>query len=290
MKRIGFVGVGAMGRGMVKNLLRAGFQVIAHDVSAEAMNAVSGLGAIATTDLVEVARGTDVVCLSLPGPREVVSVVEGILPYASPGTCIVDMSTIDPGTTRRLARMCSDRGLQFLDAPVSGGPGGADQGTLTIMVGGDEGAYHNIQPLLRAMGKNIFYMGSSGMGQVVKLAHNLLVAAITVALGEAFQVAEKAGLSPQLAAQVFGKGVGRSGTLEVFGPNIINKKYPALFALKHMHKDLSLYMRMAEEAGVPCLIGSLVHQLYRSAMAKGWGELDHSAVCRVVEGLGVASQ
>lgn len=287
MKKVGFIGVGAMGRGMVKNLLKAGYSVTAFDLSDAALKAVAELGARTASSPPDAAKGSDIVFTSLPTPTAVRSVVlgtEGILGSMEPGTYIVDMSTIDPHTVREITAQARARGVEFLDAPVSGGPGGAGEGTLAIMVGGYKDAFDQVRPVLEAMGKNIFYIGESGTAQVIKLAHNMIVAANAVALGEAFLAGVKSGLPAKTVAEVISKSVGRSGVLEIFGPKILNNDYDKpLFALKLMHKDLGLYLKMAEELRLPAVLGSLIYQLYTAAQAGGRGDKDHTAVCQVLE-------
>lgn len=173
-----------------------------------------------------------------------------------------------------------------MDCPVSGGPSGADQGTLAIMVGGDQEVYEAAKPVLDAMGTNIFYIGESGTAQVVKLCHNMIVAVNAVALGEAFLTGAKAGLSPKTLAAVIAKSVGRSGVLEIFGPIILENNYDnPKFMLKHMYKDMGLYMKTVDAVNMSSYLGNLVHSLYRSAMLQDKGDKDHTAVCQVLEEL-----
>lgn len=283
------MGIGAMGRGMVKSLLGAGYTVKAYDVATEAVEKALELGAAAVSSPKGAAADADIVITSLPSPEVVEEVIlgpEGVLVALGKDSLIIDMSTTDPGTTRRIARKVAKKGVAFLDAPVSGGPPAADKGTLTIMVGGNKTAFNAAKDILEAMGEDIYYIGESGTAQLLKLCQNILSASAAVALGESFTTGVKAGLSPKIMADVISKSVGRSGTLEVFGSMIVNGTHDIpKFMLQHMHKDVELYVKTTRELGVPTLIGNLVCQLYRSAMAKGKGKKNHTAVIEVIEEL-----
>jgi len=289
MKRIGFIGIGAMGSGMVKSLLRVGYTVKAHDVVKEAVESAVELGAAAVSSPKEASADSGVVITSLPSPEVVEEVIlgsKGVLSALRKGSYIIDVSTTDPGTTKKIFGKAAEKGVAFLDAPVSGGPTAADKGTLTIMVGGNKAAFNSVKHVLEAMGENIYYIGESGTAQLLKLCHNILCASAAVAIGESFITGVKAGLDPKIMANVISKSIGRSGTLEVFGSMIANGDHdtPA-FMLQHMHKDVELYVKTTRELGVPALTGNLVCLLYRSAMAKGKGKKNHTAVIQVVEEL-----
>lgn len=289
VKSVGVIGAGTMGRGMIKNLVQKGFTVWAYDISEEAMARADRLGALRAGSPAEAAAAAEVVVTSLTTPevvREVVLADDGVLAALRAGGVIVDTSTIDPVTTRELAARAAERNTAFLDAPVSGGPAGADAGTLTIMVGGDRAAFDYAQPVLQAIGANIHHVGDSGSGQVAKLCHNMVVAVTTVVLGEVFLTGVKAGMDAATLAGIIAQGVGRSGTLEMFGPNIIHGTYSdALFRLSLMEKDARLFLRTAESLDVPTLLSQTAYQLYRAAKLNGKGSLDHTAVCQLLEEL-----
>ncbi|MEW6662390.1 MAG: NAD(P)-dependent oxidoreductase [Bacillota bacterium] len=288
IKKVGFFGCGAMGKGMIKNLLKAGYEIIAYDVSEDAVKQAVESGATAGMDPAVIASNVDAVISSLPSPvivKELMLGDNGIIANLK-SNFILDMSTIDPGTVKEIYSVAKEKGIGFLDCPVSGGPGGADAGTLAIMVGGDERVYEEAKPLLNAMGRNIFYIGESGTAQVVKLCHNMIVAANALALGEAFLTGSKAGLQPRVMAEVISKSVGRSGVLEVFGPKILNGDYEnPVFMLKHMYKDMDLFIKFAAAVNMPTFLGGLVHAFYRSAMLQDKGNHDHTVVCKVLEQL-----
>jgi 3-hydroxyisobutyrate dehydrogenase len=289
MSNVGVIGCGAMGKGMVKNLVTKGYTVHVYDSHAPSMEWCSTIGAVPMASPGAVAKLSDVVLTSLPGPEIVKNVLlgdNGVLESLRPNGYIVDMSTIDPATSQEMYREAKEKGIHFYDCPVSGGPMGADAGTLTIMVGGDENDLPQVRPVLEAVGTNIFYLGESGSGQVAKLCHNMLVAAITVGIGEAFTVGAKAGLAPHKLAEVMDSGSAHNRVLSIFGPNMLQGTYEDVkFSLNHMHKDVSLYAKMASNCGVPSLVGSLVQQIYETAKSNGKGHLDSSAVCLTTQEL-----
>lgn len=287
-KKIGFVGVGAMGSGMATNLLKHGYQVIAFDLDPCRVAAVQGTQPAASP--AEVAQVSDVVFTSLPSVAAVEAVIlgtDGVLQYIKPNSYILDMSTIDPGTTRRLAQKANERNVRLLDCPVSGGPTGAAKGTLTTMVGADDTDFEAVKPLLSCFATNIIHVGGVGTGQVVKIVNNILAAIHTVALGEALLTGTQAGVKLDVLAEVISKSSGRSFIIDYFAPNSILKgNYDnPLFMLKLMHKDVSLYMKMAEEYKIPSLLAGTTKELYSAALYKGWDTKDHTAVCQILEEL-----
>lgn len=289
VKTVGMIGVGQMGRGMVRNLVQKGFEVRAYDVSEQALATARSMGALPTRSPSEAAAGSDAVVLSLPAPevvREIVLGDEGVLQTLEAGSVIVDTSTIDPDTARQLAAQAAERHVAYLDAPVSGGPPGAEAGTLTIMVGGDRAAFEYVEPVLRAMGTDIYHVGDSGNGQAAKLCHNMVVSVTTVILAEALLTGSKAGIDPALLAEIMSRGVARSGTLELFGRNLTRGTYDDLIVrLAIMEKDLHLFLKLAESLDVPTLLPQPAHQLYRAARLNGKGDLDQTVVCQVLEAM-----
>ncbi len=289
MDTIGVIGIGAMGKGMIGSLLAKGYQVIAYDPVPAAKDWAKERGAQVALSPADVGRTASVVITSLPGPAIVEQVLlgeDGLYSTLASGSYVLDASTIDPATAKRLHAVGLQKGISFFDCPVSGGPAGSAAGTLTIMVGGDESKLPDITPYLQGIGKDIFYMGDSGSGQVAKLCHNSVVAVITAALGEAFTVGAKAGVDPHKLAAVMDKGSAHNRVLSVFGPNILYGTYEkTVFSLDHMHKDLQLYAQAAREQQVPVLVGGTVVQLYEAAKAQGKGAWDSSAVCSVTEEL-----
>ncbi|MDF2680317.1 MAG: hypothetical protein K0R47_1507 [Brevibacillus sp.] len=289
MDAIGVIGVGAMGKGMIGSLLQKGYRVFTYDPIPAAQEWAKEKGAQVADSPAEVGEMARVVITSLPGPAIVEQVLlgmDGLYSTLASGSYVLDASTIDPATAKRLHEAGLEKGISYFDCPVSGGPAGAAAGTLTIMVGGDETKLPEITPYLQGIGKEIFYLGESGAGQVAKLCHNSVVAVITAALGEAFTVGAKAGVDPQKLAAVMDKGSAHNRVLSVFGPNILYGTYEkTIFSLDHMHKDLQLYTKAAREQQVPVLVGGTVVQMYEAAKAQGKGSWDSSAVCSVTEEL-----
>ncbi len=286
-KKVGLIGVGAMGRGVLKNLIKNNCDVIAYDVSESGQADIEKLGGVVARHPKEVAQSSDIIFLSLPNPqviKELIMGTDGIINELKEKTTIFDLSTIDPTTTRELNELCKQYDSYYFDCPVSGGPAGADAGTLTIMVGGDKDHYLKVAKYLGYIGANIEFIGDSGLAQALKLCHNMIGAASIVALGEAFVTGVKSGLNVKVIADVIGKSLGNSRMLQYFGPNIINNTYENVkFMLNHMHKDLQLYVKMTQDVGVPSFIGSSTYNLYHIAKTQNKGLLDHTAVCQVIE-------
>jgi len=287
IKKIGFAGAGTMGIGMIKNLLSKGYEVTSFDVNPKALKKVEELGSKTVNKVGEIAKDADAVVMSLPSPDIVRETVVEILNVLNEGTYILDMSTTDPSTTRELSQEAAKKNISFLDSPVSGGPEGADAGTLAIMVGGKKKAFEDVKGLYDTMGANIFYIGESGTAQVVKLAHNMVAATNLLSLAEALLFSVKGGVDAKVVADVISKSAGRSGTLDIFVKPIVlenNYKNPK-FMLKHMHKDLRLYMDAAKSFNSFSAIGSLTYNFYVAALNNYDGNLDFSVVCKVIESL-----
>jgi 3-hydroxyisobutyrate dehydrogenase len=287
-EKVGFIGIGAMGSGMARNLLKKGYKVIAYDIDKNRVRAIEGI--VVAEDVREVAKSCNIVFTSLPTVSAVEAVIlgeDGLLSNNVDISYILDMSTIDPGTTRKLADKAAEIGVKFLDCPVSGGPTGAANGTLTTMVGAEDDDFENIKPVLSCLASNIIHVGGVGSGQTVKLVNNVLAAIHTVALAEALLTGTQAGVKLDVLAEVISKSSGRSFIIDYFAPNSILKgNYDnPLFMLKLMHKDVSLYMKMAEEYKIPSILSSITKELYSAALFKGWDTKDHTAVCKIVEDL-----
>jgi 3-hydroxyisobutyrate dehydrogenase-like beta-hydroxyacid dehydrogenase len=285
--KIRMIGCGAMGAGMVKNLLKAGHEVATFDPDPKKELQMKELGATPVSSPAAGIAGTEAVLLSLPTSSLVRETAEGILPHLSEGAYILDMSTTDVELTKQLAQLAKEKGVHYLDCPVSNGPAGANDGTLTIMAGGDEKAFNAMLPVLSAIGKEIRYIGPSGSGQVVKLCNNMMVAGITSLLSETLLTGAKNGVDPKKIAELMAIGSAQTKVLSVFGPNLLYDTHEDVkFLLSHMAKDIHLYMDMTKRAESPALFGSLVEQLYETAKRRGMGHLDTSAVGTIVEWMG----
>jgi len=289
--RVGMVGLGIMGSRMCANLVKAGFEVHAYDVDAAAMQRASG--ATAAADLPALAARSDVVVLSLPdaGPLRAVCTGEaGLIKHLPKGAVVCDTSTVDPASAREMAALAQASGASFLDCPVSGGPPGAQNATLTIMVGGDARALERARPVLEAIGKKIVHCGESGSGQAAKLVNQALVAAHTVAAMEALLVGRKAGLSLDTMYSILQTSSGRSWMLENhLNTHALAGNYEPGFALDLMFKDLRLFVETATQLKSPALIGATALQVYNAARAAGHGKLDQTVVAKELERMAGAS-
>lgn len=291
---IGFIGVGTMGHPMVLNLLKAGHRLTVYDLRPEATAALVEHGAAVAGSAREAAAAGDVVISMLPASRHVVAAMfgeEGIIAGLQPGTLVIEMSTIDPGTSRRVAEAVEAAGSRMIDAPVSGGDKGAIAGTLTIMVGGDPGVLGEVRDILGALGTNIIHCGPIGMGETVKLCNNLILGVSMVAIAEGFALGISAGVDPKLLYEVLSKSTGRSWALEARPPvaglvpdSPANDDFAPGFMTDLMHKDLGLALTAGNELRVPLAVTALAHQLYGMTSARGFGRKDFSAVAKLLEG------
>lgn len=288
-QRIGFVGVGIMGQRMCRNLLKSGFPVVAYDRDPTALQRAAGLGASPAPDLPALACQAEVVLLSLPGPAQVLAVTEGpqgLLAHLRPGSVLCDASTVDPGTSRRVFEAAAAAGVRALDCPVSGGPTGAEAGTLTIMVGGDAAALETVRPVLQAVGKKIVHCGGPGAGQGAKLVNQALVGIHTVAAFEALLVGRKFGLDLDTMVSILRSSSGGDWMLENhLRVQALAGNFEPGFVLDLMFKDLSLFLQSAVEAHAPAPIAASTLQLYNAARAAGDGERDQTVVAKAMERL-----
>lgn len=269
--RLGFIGLGAMGRHMAANLQRAGHEVQAHD-----LRRVEGFPDWKAS-AADAARGCEALFTSLPGPKEVESMAEELAGALPAGAAWFDLSTNSPETVRRLHTELPR--IRFLDAPVSGGPRGAETGKLAIWVGGDEAVFQRFLPVLRCIGDQPYYVGPIGAGTVAKLAHNCASFAVQAALAEVFTLGVKAGVEPLALFRALRQGAsGRKRTFDRLAENFLPGKFdPAAFTLRLAHKDVSLALELAERQGVPMKIGRIALEELTEAMQRGWQERD----CRV---------
>lgn len=282
MSKVGVIGCGLMGKGMVKNLLNNGHEVSVYDVNPSALKYMSNMGAHLVESIEEIAADSTFLLTSLPSSEilEQTLLSEfGAINFMKPDTFILDMSTTDVKLTQSLHQMANKKGISFFDCPVSGGPQGAEQGTLTIMVGGNHKNIKAITPILEVLGSEIVYIGESGSGQIVKLCNNMIVAGTITLLSEVFITGEEAGVSTSKLAEVLGKGSAQSKVLSVFGPNLVNDEYEnVLFQLNHMVKDIDLYMSLVEQDKAPSYVAPIIQQLYYRTKEIGKGGLDTTAV------------
>lgn len=284
----GFIGLGIMGQGMSRNLLKAGFPLTVWNRTRSKMDPLVAEGARAAASPADLAASADVIvtCVSdTPDVRSVLLGSEGVVHGARPGTLVVDMSTISPHATRSMAEELGGKGMALLDAPVSGGSEGAARGTLSIMVGGGEADFQRALPLLRAMGKTITHVGGHGAGQTVKLVNQILVVGNALALSEALVFAQAGGLDLQKTLDAVAGGAAGSWMLSNRGPQMVARDWRPGFTIDLQQKDLRLVMAAADEMGVPAIVTSLVFNLYRTLQAAGMGSEGNHALIKALETL-----
>lgn len=288
MLKVGYIGLGLMGKSIAQNILKAGFPLVVHNRSRAAVDELVAEGATAAFSPAEVARQVDVVFTNLPDSPDVEQVVlgpEGILQDAHPGLIWVDNSTIKPATAREVARRLAEAGVAALDAPVSGGDIGARNGTLAIMVGGPAEALETVRPVFEAMGKTITHVGDSGSGQVAKAANQIMVAAQMVAMGELLVLAQKTGADPVKVIQAIRGGAAQCWTLDVKPPRLFTGNRQPGFKARMQAKDLNIVLDTAREYGVALPATAVNAQLFNAMITLGMGDLDNSAVIAILEQL-----
>jgi 3-hydroxyisobutyrate dehydrogenase len=287
--RIGFIGLGIMGRPMAENLVKAGFSLTVHNRTRSKEEPIKAAGAQVASTPADVARVSDIVITMVPDTPDVEAVLlgaNGVASQARPDLVVIDMSTISPDRTRHMAKLLGAEGVHLLDAPVTGGDMGARAGTLTIMVGGETEAFERSLPVLRAMGKNVHHVGPSGAGQSLKLCNQILCALNMVGLSEALLLASEADLDLTQFLDVLGSGAGGSWALSNLGPKIVRRELEPAFMVRLMQKDLSLAQELAGALKVPLAGTALAQQLFRGLEASGEGELGTQAMILALERLG----
>jgi 2-hydroxy-3-oxopropionate reductase len=287
-EKIGFIGLGIMGKPMARNLLKAGYELTVYDIVGEAVEEVVGDGAGGASSSAEVAAATDKIITMLPDSADSERVIlgpGGVLEGAKPGSLVIDMSSIAPSVSRRIAAEAEAKGVDALDAPVSGGEPGAVAGTLAIMVGGKQDLFDQNVELLKVMGSNVVRTGDAGAGQVTKLANQIIVAANIEALAEALVLAQKAGVDPENVLNAISGGLAGSAVLQAKGPMMLNRNFRAGFRVRLHQKDLRNVLQTAQELNIPLPVTSLVQQMLGALINEGESESDHSALLKFVEGL-----
>ncbi len=288
VKRVGFVGLGIMGRPMAENLLKAGFTVVAHSRTRSKVDALVGRGAEAAGSPAEVAARSEVVITMVPDTPDVRNVLlgeGGVASGAHPGLVAIDMSTIAPLATREIAAELAQHGVDMLDAPVSGGEPGAIAGTLTIMVGGDAVVLERCQPVLAAMGKTITHVGPHGHGQITKLCNQVVGVLNLQAVCEALLLAQKAGVDPKKMITALSGGAADSWMLRNQTPRMLARDFAPGFFIHLQQKDLRLVQELAAQLHLPLPGTALVQQLFTAVEARGGGELGTQALVQALEQL-----
>jgi 3-hydroxyisobutyrate dehydrogenase len=290
MARVAFIGLGNMGGGMAANLAKKGHDVRAFDLSADALARAKAAGCLPVASAAEAVEGAEAIVTMLPAGTHVEGVyADAVFGRAQPSAILIDCSTIDVATARRVADIAATRGLAAVDAPVSGGIGAANAGTLTFMVGGAEDAFARAQPFLADMGKAVIHAGASGAGQAAKMANNMLLGATMVATCEAFRLAERLGLDLQTFYDISSVSSGQSWSMTTYcpvpgvGPDTpADHDYQGGFAAALMLKDLRLAMQAAEAAGAATPLGRHATDLYEAFVADGQGGTDFSGIIRTL--------
>ncbi|GAC1509744.1 MAG: 2-hydroxy-3-oxopropionate reductase [Ktedonobacteraceae bacterium] len=288
LEKIGFIGLGLMGKPMVRNLLAADFSVTVFNRSRPAIDELVGAGALRGESPGHVARQSDIVITMLPDSLDVASVVQGdngIAANGHEGLLLIDMSTISPLTTRTLAAELATRGVHMLDAPVSGGDVGAQKGTLSIMVGGERADFERAHPVFSALGKTITYCGSSGSGQTVKACNQVVVALVIEAVSEGLVLGSKVGVDPAIILQVLGGGLAQNRVMDLRGPTMIQHNFAPGGKAQFHRKDLGIALQLARAYDISLPLTALVDQFFTTLVAHQQGELDHSALLTVIETL-----
>lgn len=283
---VGFVGLGVMGAPMASNLIKAGHELVVFDVVADAVEKAKGEGAKAGSNAREVAEQSDVVITMLPDSSVVEAVMygdDGVLAGLSDGKLLIDMSSIHPTVSIDVEKAAREKGVAALDAPVSGGDVGAQQGTLSIMVGGDEAAFERAKPYFEALGKTIVHVGGPGAGQVVKACNQVVVAVSIQAVSEALVLGSKAGVAPDRILDVLSGGLAGNKVMEVRRKNFLEHDYSPGFRIDLHHKDLNIALETGGSYGVALPATSIVQQAFRALRANGHGSDDHSGLLRLVE-------
>lgn len=284
-KKIGFIGLGIMGSPMAGHLMKAGHTLIAYDIFPAAADALVAEGATRASSPKDAARHADVVISMVPDSPDVEKVYlgeDGVLEGAKEGTLLIDMSSISPVTAIKVAKAAAEKGCPMLDAPVSGGQVGAQQARLSIMVGGSAEVFEAAKPLFDLLGTATF-CGASGAGQTVKACNQIQVAMNFIGMAEALVLGAKAGVDPEIIIKVLSAGYAQTRVMDVRGPRVLKGDYEPGFRARFHYKDLNIIRETAKAYGASLPASALAHELFTAMMANGWGELDHSAVVKVIE-------
>ena len=294
MTKIAFIGLGNMGSGMCANLCKAGHEVRAFDLNMDAVQAAADKGAIGAFSLKDAVMGAEAVVTMLPAGKHVLAVYfgkDGVAEHANKGILLIDCSTVSVDDAREAAKQAEAAGFPMVDAPVSGGTAAADAGTLTFMAGGPEMAFARAEPILKAMGKNIFHAGASGNGQAAKIANNMLLGISMIGTCEAFNLAEKLGLDAQTFFDISSVSSGQCWSMTTYCPvpgpvpaSPANRDYTPGFAVAMMLKDLHLAAGAAKAAGAKIALGEMAEKIYGDLDARGFAGLDFSGVMKDVKG------
>jgi 2-hydroxy-3-oxopropionate reductase len=285
-EKVGFVGLGIMGRPMARNLVRAGYDLVVYNRSRGKVEELVTEEAEATESPRETAESSDIVFTMLPGPpeiREVVAGENGLLQGAREGSLLVDMSTSSPLLARELDQTAREQGVGMLDAPVSGGDVGAIEGTLSIMVGGEEKDFERAKPLFEVMGKTVVHVGEAGAGQTVKACNQIVVALTIEAVSEALVLGSKAGVDPAKVIEVLSGGLAGTSVMDVKAEKFLSHDFEPGGKVESHHKDLGIALEAGREHGVPLPVTAIVDGMFGALIAKGRSRWDHSSLLTLIE-------
>ena len=283
---VGFIGLGIMGKPMARNLMKAGYKLVVYNRSRAPMDELAAEGAATADSPKAVAEQSEIVITMLPDSPQVRAVMtgeNGVLAGAKAGTLVIDMSTISPVVTQEVAKVAQEHGVRMLDAPVSGGDVGAQQGTLSIMVGGSAEDFEQARPIFQVLGKTVVHVGDIGAGQVVKACNQIVVALTIEAVSEALVLGSKAGVDPAVILQVLSGGLAANRVMEVRGPNFLKHNFQPGFKIALHHKDLGIALSAGREYGVVLPVTALVDQMLQTLRQRGQGDQDHSAILTLIE-------
>src|SRR5579872_6186996 len=286
--KIGFIGLGLMGKSMAKHLIRNGYSVSVYNRSKKSIEELTAAGAKAGTTPKDVAVDAQFIIDMVTDAPDVIDVIlgkDGVIESAKPGSIVIDMSTNSPDTSKQVASALAERNVEFLDAPVSGGDKGAREATLAIMVGGNKDTFERALPVLNCMGKEIVYMGPTGSGQATKLVNQVAVSIHTLATSEALLLGTAVGLSGKDLIRVLTGGAANSWNLANLGPRILQRDFAPGFKVAHIQKDLKYVVQLAEKNNIPLFGTTVAYQLFSSLMADNGGEKGTQAIAQVLEGL-----
>ncbi len=286
--KVGFIGLGIMGKPMARNLMEGGYELVVYNRSREKADELAEEGATAAASPREVAEQSDIVVTMLPDSpevREVVAGEDGVLDGIEEGSLLVDMSTISPVVTEELAAEVEKKGARMLDAPVSGGEPGAVEGTLSIMAGGSEEDFERVRPIFDVLGDTVVHVGEVGSGQVVKACNQIVVALVIEAVSEALVLGSKAGVDPAKIMEVLSGGLAGNKVMEAKKDFFLKDYFDPGFRVELHHKDLGIALSAAREYGVALPVTAIVDQMLEALVAKGSGDRDHSAILTLIEDL-----
>ena len=282
-KHVGLIGLGLMGRPMGMNLIKAGYPLTVWNRTASRAEELVAAGAKLAKSPQEVAAASDFLLTMVSDPPALEEVLwgnSGAMPSLKRGSTYIDSSTVSPALARKIAAACAERGVRFLDAPVTGGDWGAKKGELVFMIGGDAETLKEAEPILSVMGKKLFHLGPNGAGQTIKLAMNSILALQVDALAEALALVTRAGIPGEKLVEVMQSSMARSGVLDVKAPNLLNDQYIPSFPLRLMHKDLGLALDLANQLGVALPATAAAREIYNAVKGAAKEDLDYSAVMR----------